>query len=120
MNNEAQRKEFRMTRPAEGIGGMLANDRECDQVGKASEISQEAYQEAMRRRRSELLDELFSYHSPTPEQLPRYRAIRSAARHFAEIILDNAPVCGDQSRAVDAVRMAMMLANAAIATNGRS
>lgn len=78
------------------------------------------YEESLRRQQSRLLDDLFSYHAPTPEQTPRYRAIRSAARHFAEIILDNAPPSSDQAKALDMVRMAMMLANAAIATNGRS
>lgn len=66
-----------------------------------------------------LLDELFSYHPPTPEQLPRYKAIRRAARNFAEVLLENTRSCGDQEAALDLIREAMMRANASIALNGR-
>lgn len=66
------------------------------------------------------LHELFSYHRPTEDQLPKYQAIRTAAKNFAETILNNTPPGADQSDALRKVREAMMTANAAIALNGRS
>lgn len=57
----------------------------------------------------------FTYHSPTPEQLPKYREIRDAGLFLAQVILHNAPACADQTAAIRLVREAVMTANAAIA-----
>jgi len=61
----------------------------------------------------------FTYHSPTPEQLPKYEKLRKAGKALAEAILDNAPACADQTAAVRKVREAVMTANAAIACGGK-
>ena len=64
------------------------------------------------------LDNWFSYHSPRNDQLPKYESIRSAARHFAEVIVANTPASADQTAAVRLIREATMTANAAIACEG--
>jgi hypothetical protein len=61
------------------------------------------------------LDNWFTYHSPTPEQLPKYLAIREAGKKFAETIVANAPDSADTTAAVRKVREAVMTANQAIA-----
>jgi hypothetical protein len=65
------------------------------------------------------LDHIFKYHAPTPDQLPKYEAIRAAAKAFAQVIVDNTPPCADQSAAVRHVRDAAMTANAAVALRGQ-
>lgn len=66
-----------------------------------------------------MLNDLFQYHPPRPDQLPRYQAIRSAARHFAEVMLSNTRSCADQQNALLFIRMATQMANAAVAMDGR-
>jgi hypothetical protein len=61
------------------------------------------------------LDNFFTFHSPTPDQLPKYQAIREAGLVLARTILDNTPVSADQSAAIRKVREAVATANAAIA-----
>ena len=63
------------------------------------------------------LDNWFMYHSPNVDQIPKYQAIREAAKHLAEVIVNNTPSCADQTAAIRLVREASMTANAAIACN---
>ena len=65
------------------------------------------------------LDNIFDYHQPTADQLPRYQAIRAAAKNFAQVIVDNTGASADQTAAVRKVSEAAMTANAAIAREGR-
>lgn len=65
------------------------------------------------------IDHIFKYHAPTPEQLPKYEAVRAAARAFAEVIVANTPPSADQSAAMRHLREAVMTANASIALGGR-
>jgi hypothetical protein len=67
----------------------------------------------------EQLNNWFTYHSPSAEQLPKYQAIREAAYNLAKTIVDNSPVSADQTAAVRKVREAAMTANAAIACDGQ-
>lgn len=67
----------------------------------------------------EVLTKIFSYHDD-PRKIPNYIAIRTAAKHFAEVILQNAPGCADRTRALNMVRDSVMLANAAVALDGVS
>ena len=62
------------------------------------------------------LDDIFK--APGPEDLKSYQAIRSAAKHFAQVVLDNAPPCADQTGAIRKIREAVMTANAAVALRG--
>jgi hypothetical protein len=55
----------------------------------------------------------------TPDQLPRYVAIRTAALVFANVVNENAPDSPDKSAAIRMIREAAMTANAAIACQGR-
>lgn len=66
-----------------------------------------------------MLENWFTYHSPTPEQLPKYQAIRDAAHNLAEIIVENTLPSADQTAAVRKVREAVMTANASIACGGQ-
>ena len=58
---------------------------------------------------------LFTYHPPTPDQVPKFEAITEAARNFAQVIVDNCPESDRTERAVDKIIEARMAANAAIA-----
>jgi hypothetical protein len=69
---------------------------------------------------SEILAELFKYHSPNSETLPKYAAINQAAKNFAEVVLQNCPASADRSAAIRLIRDARMTANAAVALNGLS
>lgn len=64
------------------------------------------------------LENWFTYHPPTPEQLEAYHAIRTAAMIFAETIVKHTTASADQSAAIRKVREAVMTANAAIACGG--
>jgi hypothetical protein len=61
------------------------------------------------------IDNWFSYHSPQGDQPERYIRIREAARHLAEVILENSKPSADQTAAIRKVREAVMTANAGIA-----
>lgn len=67
----------------------------------------------------EHIDNWFKYHTPSPEQVPKYEAIREAGKHLAEVIMENSPPSADQSDAIRSVRYAVMNANAAIACDGK-
>lgn len=68
----------------------------------------------------EIVAELFKYHPPNSETIPKYAAINQAAKNFAEVILSNCPSGLDRAAAINAIRQARMTANAAIALNGLS
>ena len=61
------------------------------------------------------LDEVFTYHPPTPEQQNRYQMITKAAKEFAEVVLTACPGSREQSIALTHIQEARMMANAAIA-----
>lgn len=63
----------------------------------------------------ENLDDVFSYHSPSGTQPERFLAISRAMKEAARAILENVPRCPDRTRAINALRDARMLANAAVA-----
>lgn len=68
----------------------------------------------------QILAELFKYHAPNFETLPKYAAINQAAKNFAEVVLQNCPRSADRSAAIRQIRDARMTANAAVALNGLS
>lgn len=61
----------------------------------------------------------FTYHKPSEDQLPKYAAIRDAAKALALCIAQNTPRCADQTVAIRKVREAVMVANASIACGGK-
>lgn len=64
------------------------------------------------------LEEVMTYHAPTPEQQMKYAAIKEAAIAFAAVLLDQCPPCADTSAALRCVREAKIWANSAVALNG--
>lgn len=65
----------------------------------------------------EQLGNRFTYHAPKPGQADRYESLRSKALEFASLIRDKTPCSPEQTRAINAIDEAVMLANAAIARN---
>lgn len=61
------------------------------------------------------LDNWFTYHPPTPEQVPVFEALRDAGHQFAETIMALVPPSPDRTVAVRKVREAVMTANASLA-----
>ena len=64
-----------------------------------------------------LIDNWFSYHGPKGDQLARYQLIRDAGKALATTIVMNTPISKEQQMALDKIREAVMIANAAIACN---
>ncbi len=62
---------------------------------------------------------VFSHHTPTPEKIAHYDAIHAGAKHLAEVILAHTPPSSDQTAALRLLREAAMMANAAVALEGR-
>ena len=69
--------------------------------------------------RLEDLEDIFVYHPPTTEQREAYLAIRSGAKEFARILLENTPRSGDQTTAIRWLRESVHMANAAVALEGK-
>lgn len=67
----------------------------------------------------EVIDDIFTYHAPTPDQIPKYEAIRDGAKAFAQILIANSPGSPDQSAALRSLRLAVYQANSAIANGGK-
>ena len=61
------------------------------------------------------LDNWFSYHAPTLEQLNSYQEIRTAAKIFAETINRHVPSSADKTAAMRELRSVVMASNLAIA-----
>ena len=61
------------------------------------------------------LDNWFTYHPPTQEQIPVFEALRDAGHEFAEKIMALVPNSPDRSVAIRHVRDAVMCANASLA-----
>lgn len=63
------------------------------------------------------LDKIFGYQLVKGDQQDRYERINAAAKAFAKVILECAPVSPEQTLAIRDVQRARMMANCAIATN---
>lgn len=98
----------------------LKNQNPCDQ---ASLVAEKGYGQAMTGREKsaeEIIADLFTYHSPSPDTTQRYETIRDAAKHLALVIWKNCPYGADRTAAIRKLRETVMTANAAIALNGAS
>lgn len=62
------------------------------------------------------IEDLFTYHPPTEEQVAAYTEIRESAKRFARVVLEFVPAGPDRAHAIGSIREAVMLANASIAT----
>jgi len=65
------------------------------------------------------LQNWFTYHTPTADQLPKCQAIREAGLAFARVLVENTPASADQTAAVRKIREAVMTANQSIACGGQ-
>jgi hypothetical protein len=63
------------------------------------------------------IDNWFTYHSPTPEQVATYSVIRSKAKELAEVFNASAPDCADKTAAMRDLRNTVMAMNLSIACN---
>lgn len=67
----------------------------------------------------DLIEDIFSYHKPTEDQLPHYKVIRAAAKTFAHVILKHTPSCASQTVCIRKLSELVMDANKAIALRGK-
>ncbi len=65
-----------------------------------------------------IIEECFTYHSPTLEQVDQTQAVRGAARVLARAIENQCPPCADRDAALRKVGEASMTANRAIILKG--
>ena len=63
------------------------------------------------------IENIFTYHAPTPEQQVKYKAIRAEAKTLAELINEQCPESREKSLAITKLQELVMWANAAIAIN---
>lgn len=63
------------------------------------------------------VDNVFTYHKPTPGQTEKYKSIRDMALELADNILFLCPQAAETTTAINKVREAVMWANASIACN---
>lgn len=63
------------------------------------------------------IDNWFTYHAPTPEQLVAYSEIRTAAKIYAEVVNKHVPDSADKTAAMRKIRESVMAANLAVACN---
>jgi hypothetical protein len=62
---------------------------------------------------------VFSHHPATPEKHAHYEALHSAAKSFANVVLEHVPPCADRAAALRLLREASMMACAAVALDGK-
>ncbi len=65
----------------------------------------------------ERLTDLFTYHKPKEDQIPRYQAIRDKALELAILIHDLVPPSVQRDQAIHHLAITRMEANAGIACN---
>ena len=63
------------------------------------------------------IENWFTHHPPTQEQLVAYEAIRAKAKELAYTINNLVPESADKTASIRTLREAVMTANAAIACN---
>jgi len=61
------------------------------------------------------LDNWFTYHAPTAEQVTTYANLRNKAKEFAELFDTSVPDCADKTAALRELRNTVMAMNLAIA-----
>jgi len=67
----------------------------------------------------DMIQHWFTYHSPTDEDIPKYKEVRDSGLRFARVVQKNCPDSADKSAAIRKIREAVMTANAAIACCGK-
>lgn len=64
------------------------------------------------------VEECFTYHAPTLEDIEKYKMIRETAKTLVKVFLVFCPPSADRTYAIRLVRQAVMTANQSIATKG--
>lgn len=67
---------------------------------------------------NESIENLFTYHLPTQEQVEKLLKIRTAAKALARVIDDVVPVCADQAAAMRLLRECTMTASCCVVLSG--
>lgn len=88
------------------------------QKGATFDLKEVSKEMELSDQQKQMLEDVFTYHAPTPDQLPRYNVIREAAKDFATSILANTSPSADQSASLRHIREAVWTANASIALEG--
>ena len=70
--------------------------------------------------RPNLIDELFTYHRPSDDQVPKYGKLRNAGHELALIIDECCPPSADRTAAMRQLQDCIMTANRSIALDGKS
>lgn len=65
------------------------------------------------------IEEMFTYHAPTPLQVISLHEVREAAKTFCSILAAHVPPSADRSVAIRKLRECVMSANAAIVLRGK-
>lgn len=65
------------------------------------------------------ISEMFTYHSPTPEQQDKYLRLRQQFKNMAMMIKENVPDSATQTTAIRKLWEVSMICNGAIATDGK-
>lgn len=65
------------------------------------------------------IENWFTYHAPSADDLVAYEKLRGAAKEFAHAIRELCPDSADKTAAIRKVREAVMTANASIACKGK-
>jgi hypothetical protein len=68
---------------------------------------------------NEQLDNWFTYHAPSSDNLASYQILREEARYFAGKINELVPESADKTASIRKLRECVMTANAAIACGGK-
>ena len=69
---------------------------------------------------NDVIEEMFTYHSPTPDQIPKYQSLRDKAKELALLIDEVCPASADRTAAIRQLSDCIMTANRSIALNGLS
>ena len=65
------------------------------------------------------IENAFTYHTPSGDQLTRYRDLREKAKELAQMIQEHCPESREKSLALTNLQQTVMWANASIAINER-
>jgi hypothetical protein len=64
------------------------------------------------------VEEIFTYHEPTFDQVAAMEQIRLAAKALANVIIEQCPASADRTTAIRKIREAVMTANASLVLDG--
>lgn len=68
---------------------------------------------------AEKIENWFTYHAPSMDDLVKYQTLRDPAKDFADVINAVCPEGADKTAAIRKVREAVMTANASVACKGQ-